>query len=286
MPTSRPTTGTRGDHRCRLSEAHPAAHLERGIGIVTAINAVTFDLWQTLILDNRELGLQRAQARLDGARKTLLANGGDYDPDHIREAYRGCYRACRAVRNDNKDVSFRQQVEIFIDLIDDGLSGRLPESAVAEIERSYADSFFDYPPRFHDATRETLATVQDMGLSIGLISNTGMTPGYTFREFLRQHDLLRFFDVLTFSDEVLLAKPSDEIFLMTVNSLDTSPDATIHVGDHVANDVVGANRVGMKSIWIRGFYEPEDPDDPASQADVAVDDLSAVSDAIRQLLAR
>ena len=33
---------------------------------MTAITAVTFDLWQTLILDNRELGLQRAQARLDG----------------------------------------------------------------------------------------------------------------------------------------------------------------------------------------------------------------------------
>ena len=157
---------------------------------MTTINAVTFDLWQTLILDNRELGLQRAQARLDGARATLLANGIDRDADHIREAYRGCYRACRAVRNENKDVSFRRQVEIFIDLIDEGLSNRLPESAVDEIERSYADSFFDYPPRFHDSTKETLEAVRGMGLGIGLISNTGMTPGYTFREFLARHDLL------------------------------------------------------------------------------------------------
>ena len=251
---------------------------------MTEITAVTFDLWQTLILDNRELGLQRAQARLDGARETLLGHGIDHDPDHIREAYRACYRACRAVRNDNKDVSFRRQVEIFIDLIEDGLSNRLPEPAVAEIERSYAESFFDYPPRFHDSSQQTLEAVQGMGLSIGLISNTGMTPGYTFREFLQQHGLLRYFDVLTFSDEVLLAKPSDEIFLMTVKSLDASPDATIHVGDHVNNDVVGANRVGMKSIWIRGFYEPDDPDDPESQADVAVDDLSDVSGAVRQLV--
>lgn len=253
---------------------------------MTAINAVTFDLWQTLILDNRELGLQRAQARLDGARETLLAHGIDREPDHIREAYRACYRACRAVRNENKDVSFRRQVEIFIDLIDDDLSKRLPESAIADIERSYADSFFDYPPRFHDATRETLQSVKAMGLGVGLISNTGMTPGYTFREFLRRHELLQFFDVLTFSDEVLLAKPSDEIFLMTVNSLATSPRATIHVGDHVTNDIVGANRVGMKSIWIRGFYEPDDPNDPDSQADIAVDDLSGVSGAVRQLTGR
>lgn len=253
---------------------------------MTAINAVTFDLWQTLILDNRELGLQRAQARLDSARETLAQAGVHHDPEHIREAYRGCYRACRAVRNENKDVSFRRQVEIFIDLIEEGLSARLTESAVCEIERSYAESFFEYPPKFHDATRATLESVAEMGLNIGLISNTGMTPGYTFRQFLEQHGLLGYFNVLTFSDEVLLAKPSDEIFLMTINSLDSTPDATIHIGDHVSNDVVGANRVGMKSIWIRGFYEPEDPDDPYSRADVAVDDLSGVSDAVRSLVGR
>ena len=250
------------------------------------ITAVTFDLWQTLILDNRELGLKRAQVRLDGARDLLAGQGADFDPDHIREAYRGCYRACREVRNTNKDVSFRTQVEIFINLIEDGLVGRLPEPTIAEIERIYAESFFDYPPSFHEATRDTLESVHNLGFRIGLISNTGMTPGYTFREFLRRHDLLGFFDTLTFSDEVLLAKPSDEIFMMTMNSLGSTPQGTIHVGDHVANDVVGANRVGMKSIWIRGFYEPEDPDDPDSQADAAVDDLSGVAGAVRQLANR
>lgn len=250
---------------------------------MAAITAVTFDLWQTLILDNRELGLQRAQARLDGTRDLLSGLGMDYEPDHIREAYRGCYRACRAVRDANRDVSFRGQVEIFINLIDAGLAQRLPEPTVAEIERIYAESFFDYPPRFHDAARDTLEAMYRMGLRIGLISNTGMTPGYTFREFLRRNDLLSYFDVLTFSDETLLAKPSDEIFLMTVAALAARPNATVHVGDHVKNDVVGANRVGMKSVWIRGFYEPDDPADPETQADAAVDDLSDVAEAVRRM---
>ena len=250
---------------------------------MASINAVTFDLWQTLILDNRELGQARAQVRLDGARNLLLAHDEDYDPDHIREAYRGCYRACRAVRDTNKDVSFRTQVEIFINLIDDGLVDRLPEPTIAEIERVYAESFFDCPPRFHAAARETLQSVSDMGLRIGLISNTGMTPGYTFREFLRRHDFLSYFQTLTFSDEVLLAKPSDEIFHMTMESLGATPESTVHVGDHVANDVVGANRVGMKSVWIRGFYEPADPNDPQAQPDAAVDDLSGVADAVHRL---
>ena len=110
-----------------------------------------------------------------------------------------------------------------------------------------------------------------------------MTPGYTFREFLRRHDFLSYFQTLTFSDEVLLAKPSDEIFHMTMESLGATPESTVHVGDHVANDVVGANRVGMKSVWIRGFYEPADPNDPQAQPDAAVDDLSGVADAVYRL---
>ena len=251
---------------------------------MSTITAVTFDLWQTLILDNRELGLQRAQVRLDGAQRLLSAQGAEYDADHIREAYRACYRACRAVRSEHRDVRFRRQVEIFINLIDDGLASRLPESVVAEIERVYAESFFDYPPRFHDAAKPTLDAMRAMGLRIGLISNTGMTPGYTFREFLRQGGLLDYFETLIFSDEVELAKPGDRIFLMTVQAMGINPDAVIHVGDHVANDVVGANRVGMKSVWIRGFYEPDDPDDPAAQPDAAVDDLSGVADAVRRLV--
>jgi len=40
----------------------------------------------------------------------------------------------------------------------------------------------------------------------------------------------------------------------------------------------------MKSVWIRGFYEPEDPDDPDSKADAEVDDLSGVAAAIRGLI--
>ena len=248
------------------------------------ITAVTFDLWQTLILDNRELGLKRTQVRLDGARQLLASQGAEYEPDHIREAYRGCYRACRDVRNANRDVSFRTQVEIFVNLIEKGLVDRLPEATITEIERVYAESLFDFPPRFHEASHETLASIRAMGLKIGLISNTGMTPGYTFREFLRRNDLLDYFEALTFSDEVLLAKPSDEIFKMTMDALRSAPDTTIHVGDHVTNDVVGANRMGMRSIWIRGFYEPDDPNDPDSQADVAVDDLSDVAGAVQQLV--
>ena len=250
---------------------------------MTGIKAVTFDLWQTLLLDNRELGRARAQVRLEGARDALEKFGEPYDLEHIREAYRACYRHCHRIREGNSDISFREQVEIFINNISPDLVSRLPAETADQILQIYADSFFVHPPVPHADALSVLRGVKEMGLRVGLISNTGMTPGVTFRQFLGQHGMLEYFDTLTFSDEVKLAKPSDEIFQLTLRALGSAPGETVHVGDHVQNDVVGANRSGLKTVWIQGFYEPEDPSDPLSEPDAAVSKLGLVVAAIESL---
>lgn len=253
---------------------------------MTQITAVTFDLWQTLLIDTREQGRARAQVRLDGTRDILHRFGEAYDGEHIREAYRACYRQCRAIREHNQDVSFREQVEMFITNISPGLMGRLSGELVEDICRVYADSFFVHPPTPHAQAPAVLRQVKELGLQIGLISNTGMTPGTTFRDYLEQQGMLRYFDTLTFSDEVKLAKPAPEIFLMTVRSLGAAPAETVHVGDHVENDVAGAKGCGLRTVWIEGFYPRDDPSDPSTAPDVSVTELGQVVAAIRQLAGR
>lgn len=250
------------------------------------ITAVTFDLWQTLLLDNRELGRARAQVRLEGAQAALSKAGLAYGLEHIREAYRACYRHCHRIREQNLDLSFREQVEVFIENIAPGLVDRLDEETILEILGAYADSFFVHPPVPHVDAVGVLRDVKAMGLRIGLISNTGMTPGVTFRSYLEQQGMLEYFDTLTFSDEVKLAKPSPQIFQITLSSLGAAPEATVHVGDHVTNDVVGAKRCGLKTVWITGFYEREDPSDPESEPDETVDQLGLVVPAIARLAGR
>ena len=250
------------------------------------ITTVTFDLWQTLLLDNRELGLARAMVRLEGTQEALARSGEDYDLEHIREAYRACYRRCHGIREQHLDVSFREQVEIFIDNISPGLVERLNQETIEEIARIYADSFLIHPPSPHTDALTVLRDLKAMGLRLGLISNTGMTPGTTFRTFLQNEGLLGYFDVLTFSDEVKLSKPSNEIFLMTLRAMSAAPYQTVHVGDHVINDVMGAKRSGLKTVWIEGFYEREDPSDPDSEPDAAVSELGLVVPAIAQLSGR
>ena len=247
---------------------------------------MTFDLWQTLLLDNRELGLARAMVRLEGAQRALAQFGEEYNLEHIREAYRACYRHCRSVREGEVDVSFQEQVEVFVNNVSPGLTERLPGDTLAEIVRVYADSFLVYPPVLHTETRRVLRTLKDMDLRLGLISNTGMTPGSTFRAYLETEGVLGYFEELTFSDEVRLAKPSTEMFLMTLRSLGVDPGQAIHVGDHVVNDVVGGKRSGMKTIWVEGYYEREDPEDLESEPDASVSDLGHVVEAVAGLSGR
>ena len=247
------------------------------------ITAVTFDLWQTLLVDNRELGLTRSNARLEGVRSTLSASGEEFEPEQISEAYWNCSRQCAAIREELRDVSFPEQIDIFMEGISPGLGLRLPGEALSEITRIYADSFLHYPPPAHADALEVLESLSEMGLRIGMISNTGMTPGATFRTYLANTGMLDYFDTLTFSDEVKMAKPAREIFLLTLRRMKAKPAQTVHVGDSVRNDVSGAKLSGLKTVWITGFSEREDPADPDTEPDETVGGLAEVVPAIRRL---
>ena len=249
------------------------------------ITAITFDLWQTLLLDHPETGRIRGQARLQGTRRALLGVGETFDLETIEGAYREGIRRCQEIREGLRDVTFNQQVEIFVNEISPGLAGRISSAAFQEIAHVYSDSFFDYPASPHPEGVRVLQSVRDMGLRLGLVSNTGMTPGVSFRRFLEEHGMLDFFEVLTFSDEVGISKPAREIFTSTLAQLGSSPEHAIHVGDHIFNDVAAAKGCGMKTVWIEGFYERPDPTDPATLADVTVSELGQVPDAIRALVA-
>lgn len=221
------------------------------------IRVVTLDLWQTLIVDKREWGLERARIRIEGAIEALHGAGEFVTEEQVWEGYRLCYRTCKAVRQQGLDVSFRDQVKIFVDGISEGILKRLSRDTFAVILNRYADSFFESPPAMVAQVPQVLKTLKDRGYQLGMISNTGMTPGRLFRSYLEELGIIQFFDHLTFSDEVLLSKPAAPIFMHTMTSMGSKVSDTVHVGDHLLNDIVGANDVGMRTIWVEGFDHSE-----------------------------
>jgi len=217
------------------------------------IRAVTLDLWQTLIIDQEEWGRERARLRIQGAMEALQDAGERFTEEQVREGYRTCYRICRRIREEERDISFVNQVQTFVRAVDNGLLERISQDTFSRILNRYADSFFDSPPVLADGVSEMLTTVKQRGYLLGLISNTGMTPGRVLRAYLEDLGIIHFFDHLTFSDEILQAKPSRAMFLHTLSSLGATPDHGVHVGDHRRLDILGGQRAGMKTIWIEGF---------------------------------
>ena len=254
------------------------------------IRAVTFDLWQTLLLEDGKLGRKRAELRISGTSNALTSAGYRFSDERLWEAYWNCAKACNVIRSKGLDVSFGEQIDIFIEQIQSGLSLDLPRSLVTEIATAYDKAFLDYPLPLDFDAKATLAKLKDQGYTLGLISNTGMTPGATFRVYMNQLGILAYFDTLVFSNEVRLSKPAPKIFDIALDALGVSSDMAVHVGDDRAKDVAGARAAGMRSIWISRpaeSYEARTPKDlsDAVTPDVTVSRLGDVVEAIDRLAA-
>lgn len=67
---------------------------------------------------------------------------------------------------------------------------------------------------------------------------------------LRRGELLRYFSVLVFSEDVGLGKPHESIFLEACKQAGQDPFRCVHVGDDVSADVVGSHAMGMQAVWL------------------------------------
>ncbi|MBN1678697.1 MAG: HAD family hydrolase [Anaerolineae bacterium] len=97
--------------------------------------------------------------------------------------------------------------------------------------------------------QEMLRGLQDRGLRIGLISNTTW-PGEAHRYDLDRFGLIPFLDHLVFSADAAAWKPDSAVFRLSLSALNLEPGEACYVGDSLIFDVWGAQRAGMRGVWI------------------------------------
>ena len=95
-------------------------------------------------------------------------------------------------------------------------------------------------------TSEVLETVRKGGYKLAVITN-GDSIGA--RNVIAACGLEDYFDAIVISEEVGIEKPAREIFEAALDRLKVKAENTIMVGNRIDADIVGANRIGMKSIW-------------------------------------
>ncbi|HEY0156002.1 MAG TPA: HAD family hydrolase [Thermoanaerobaculia bacterium] len=212
------------------------------------IQAIAFDLWETLITDTPELSRQQERLRLTRMEEILRARGYAAVAERIEHAYRALWHRCHDLYwSSDVDIPCRRQIEHFLEEL--GLEPQsFGEEALGELEEAYAHAALEVLPALVDGAASTLAELKSRGLGVGLISNTGRTPGSVLRRILDALGVAKLIDVMVFSNEHGHCKPQPSIFEELRRGLSVDYRELVFVGDNLYVDVHGAQRCGMRAV--------------------------------------
>jgi len=213
--------------------------------------SVTFDLWETLLIDEAEKDLLRRRMRCEGLRRVLSRFGLDLTLADIFRGYDSSVAWFQSFWRVNRDIPTIEQIR-YVVKIASGSSTVPCESwnAVKELEEAYTAPALVVTPSLNPDAVPTLNSMRDRGYRIGLISNTGRTPGRVLRLLLNRLGILHYFCATVFSDEVGWLKPDRRIFHAAAEKLGVEMPRIVHIGDDPERDAWGAKQAGMRAILL------------------------------------
>lgn len=245
------------------------------------ITGVIFDLGSTLIHFDGDWQAVFSKS-LHALARQLKSDGLTVEPKLLREAFRRQVEAAQAERQ--KDCVERTSGSVLRQVLadlgasptDDGVIERALRSLFAVSEARWMPM-----PGLH----EMLAELRAARYRLGLISNA--SDAGNVHRLLVKAGLLNTFDPELVSAAVGIRKPEARLFEQVLGAWGMPPQAVVMVGDTLGEDILGAQRAGLHTIWFTA-----DADTPANRiwaktlkADAATDDLRSLPSLIRSLSA-
>ncbi len=210
--------------------------------------AILFDIGDTLWhsrsapppAEFRRLAAERAAAALSALAiqhedpATVARTAWTAMEDAMRRA-----RATDLIEPDYGEVSRAALHAIGLELSRDQAGWLLESTYISGIEGGKAP--------FEDA-RDVLLALRKRGFLLGAVTNRAF-GGERFRADLRDAGLDIGWDVEAVSVEVGFLKPHPAIFEFALERLRVQPAETLMVGNSLAEDVAGAQRMGIAAAW-------------------------------------
>jgi len=240
--------------------------LSRWRSRVAAIKAVSFDLWDTLVVDDSDEPKRQARGLRTKRQERrhlvweALNRQAVIPVEQVTLAYDVADAAFNRVWHD-QHVTWTIRERLLVLLA--GLGRNLPEPELDTLVRRHETMEVDIPPDLISGVGEALADLHER-YKLCVVSDAIVTPGRELRRLLGSYGLARFFDAFIFSDEVGHSKPSPEMFRAAAKALGVDLPSMVHVGDRQHNDVAGAKSLGMKTVL---FIAARAVDRPGNTAD-------------------
>ncbi len=127
----------------------------------------------------------------------------------------------------------------------------------------------------------TLRALKQQGKQLGLISNT--SDDRNVQQLLDLFCLRPFFDCLITSAATGIRKPDSRIFQYALDHFGIPPQAGMMVGDTLEADILGANQVGLYSVWITRRAAPPMDGELTIQPGAVIGDLASLPGLIAEL---
>jgi len=164
------------------------------------IALVTLDFWQTLFADTRDSLRQAHVLRLESVRHALADAGRLYATPELAAADARAGDLFTTVWREHRDMAADEQLRRFLGVLDPRLPQVLDDAAFGRLARAYQEPSLTHRPEITPAAADVVHALRARGLTLGMISNTGRTPGRVLRHLLDDAGLLSCFDVLAFSE--------------------------------------------------------------------------------------
>ncbi len=213
-----------------------------------AIDAVLFDIGGTLVDVRIDDATRRAAAEKVTAALDQLGLGQPGDGIAARLA-RGLREFNRAREESMREGTPRT---LWLDFIWPEAAGTPAGEvlAAASEDLTYLIERYGKDKTLVPEAHAVLADLRAAGYRLGCVSNDISTR--ETRELLSRYTLTDWFQVVVLSSEHGVRKPDPAIFRAALSALQVAAARTVHVGDTLSRDVLGAYRTGLLgSILIR-----------------------------------
>jgi len=124
----------------------------------------------------------------------------------------------------------------------------IPDHRIREALRIRIQRFRDCLHRIPAENIQTLQTLREAGLRVGLISNADVMEVTAWNE----SPLAGLFDAEVFSCVAGCVKPEPAIFHQCLQQLKLKPEECLFAGDGGSDELLGAKSVGMSTVFVSG----------------------------------
>lgn len=146
-----------------------------------------------------------------------------------------------------EETQHSAQLAQVLDLATRELGLDVADAVLEEAATRHLDAWTPHIRHDPDA-RAVLEQLKERGLAVGLLSNT-LWPRSFHERFLERDGLCELIDARLYTSELPYTKPHPSAFAAALDAVGVSdPGRAVFVGDRPFDDIMGAQRAGMRAV--------------------------------------